>query len=191
MPSHLRNGHLSLGRAHGNLHHLLASSLGAATARLTALCLLDTIIVIVVSKEARTCGTRRGALHLPWEVAVGKDTGSFAETVGDLVGIDTLEGDPNSEARSSDVILDKNELALLGLWNVREQVVRSIGIGPAAALNRNGAASVGSHVRHWRTSRIRLVVVTGKDVSRPYIFVARLVLTSGNLMVMFVAVAIT
>lgn len=180
-----------MGLAHGHLDHLLASSVSSAAAGFATLSLLDTVIVLIIAKEARAGRAWRGALHLSREIATGKDAGSLAEAVRDLVGVHTLEGYPDTETRSADIILDKNKLALLGFRDVREEIVRLISVTTAVALSRDSTTSVRSHMRHWRASGIWLVVVSSKNMSRSHIVVVGRVLARRSLVVMvFVGVTI-
>lgn len=188
---HSGDGNLALGLAHGNLDHLLTSSVSSAATGLATFSLLDTVVVLIIGKEARAGRAWRGALHLSGEIATGEDAGSLAEAVRDLVGVDALKGHPDTEARSADIIFDKNKLALLGLRDVREEIVGLISVTTAVALSRDSTASVGSHVRHWRASGIWLVVVSSKNVSWSHVVVVGRVLTRRSLVVMvFVGVTI-
>lgn len=188
---HSGDGNLALGLAHGNLDHLLASSVSSPAAGFATLSLLDTVIVLIIGKEARAGRAWRRALHLSREIATGEDAGSLTEAVRDLVGVNALKGHPDSEARSADIILDKNKLALLGLRDVREEIVGLISVTTAVALSRDSTTSVGSHVRHWRTSGIWLVVISSKNMSRSHVVVVGRVLTRRSLVVMvFVGVTI-
>lgn len=110
-------------------------------------------------------------MHFPWEIAARKDTGTLAEAIRDLIGIDSLEGYPHPEARSTYIILYKDKLSLLGLWNIREKIVRLISISSAVALSWNSASRMRSHMRHGRTSGVGLIVVSSEYMGRSYVVV--------------------
>jgi hypothetical protein len=75
---------------------------------------------MIFTKETRAGGTRGRTLHFPGKVAAGEDTGTLAEAVGNLISIDALEGDPDPETRSANVVLDKDKLSLLSFRDIRE-----------------------------------------------------------------------
>lgn len=165
---HARNGNFALGLTHGDLDHLLAISVTATAASISAFSLLDTVIVLVLAKEARSRGAWGRALHLTREVAAWEHTGSLAETIGNLVGVDTLKGDSHTEAGATHIVLDEDELALLGFRDIGEEIIGLITSGSTVALGRHGTSSMGSHVRHLSTS-VRLVIISGEHVSRSHI----------------------
>jgi hypothetical protein len=188
---HSGNSNFPCGLAHGNLDHLLSSPISSTTARLAALSFLDTIIVLIITKEPRSSRAGRRTLHLPWEVAAREDTGTLAEAIGDLIGINPLEGYPDTEARSTHIIFDKDKLSLLGFRDIREKIIRLISVGSAVTLSWDSASRMRSHMRHWRTSGVGLIVISSKYVGRSHIFVTCSVLSRRSLVVMvFVRVPI-
>lgn len=168
---HSGDGNFPCGLTHGNLDHLLATPVNPTTAGLAALSFLDAIVVLVITKEARSSGAGRGTLHLSWEVAAREDTCTLAEAIWDLIGINPLEGYPDTEARSTHIIFDKDKLSLLGFRDIREKIVRLISVGSAMALSWDSASRMRSHMRHWRTSRIGLIVISCKYVGWSHIVV--------------------
>ena len=155
--------------AHRDLDH------PRTAASLSALCLLDAIVLDVVGEEVRASGTGRRALHLSREVAARIDTGALAEAVWDFVGVHPLQSDAHPKAGSSHIVLDEDELALLGLGNVGEEIIVLVGTGSLMAATRHSTARMGSHMRHrasGRAGRIALVGVAGEDLCLPDIPVA-------------------
>jgi hypothetical protein len=75
---------------------------------------------LVSTEETRACCAWGRALHLPRKVATREDTRTLAEAVRDLIGINTLQGYPDPETRSADVILYKDKLSLLGFRDIRK-----------------------------------------------------------------------
>jgi hypothetical protein len=168
---HSGDSNFPCGLAHGNLDHLLTTPVNPTTAGLAALSFLNTIIVLVIAKEARSSRARRRTLHLPWEVAAREDTCTLTEAIRDLIGIDPLKGYPDTEARSTYIIFDKDKLSLLGFWDIREKIVRLISVGSAVALRWDSASRMRSHMRHWCTSGVGLIVISSKYVGWSHIVV--------------------
>jgi hypothetical protein len=134
---------------------------------LAPLRLLDAIVLNVRLEESRPRGTGRRTLHLAGEVAARKHTAVLAEAVRNLIGIDAIERDAHTQSRASNVILDEDELALLGLWNVWEQVPMLVGTCSLMTTSRDHVAGMRCHVRHGASgaaSGITLVGVAGENL---------------------------
>jgi hypothetical protein len=69
------------------------------------------------------------------------------------------------------IVFDKDKLSLLGFRDIREKIVRLISVGSAVALSWHSASRMRSHMRHWRTSGVGLIVISSKYVGWSYIVV--------------------
>lgn len=134
-----RDGDLALGPIRErDLDHDPVTTAGASGPPGAAAIDLDVVVVQVLLEEAAPGGTRGRALHLPREVAAGEDRGALAEGVGDLLGVDVLQRHADTEAAAALVVVDQDELALLGVGNVREQALRGFVVVPGAVARGDG-----------------------------------------------------
>lgn len=181
----------------GSLDHRLAASAKAASSPATIRVGVAIIFHVgqILLEEPRSSGARWRTLHLSGEVTSGVYRRALAEGVGDLASVDAIESDSDAETALSIAVLDKNELALLGLGDVGEQTLgllgaRALGTG-ATGRNRVTVAQGVLQRGHGGTGSrraSRVAVATVEDVSLADIGASSGRLASGSLVVVVVLV---
>lgn len=123
-------------------------------------------------------------MHFSREEATRKNAGARPETIGDFIGIDTVQCHSHAEARAAPAILHEDELALPRLREVGEEAALIIA-ETTAALFRRYRRPRARRMRGYSNTSCIVTAITSKDKGGACVLLARCVVF--NVLVLLIA----